>query len=228
MEVTVLRIGCARINLLSAAFAAAIILLPARAVFASTLDLSFTGVGSGTITAGNTVTPFTDEAFSVAFVEDTTSVTSAGGYAYDNPAGDGAFTEGSYAATITNANIAVNGNGNTGMGSYYTVFLFNSDFESSIGISEDSVLAGYGLVTPITTGSIPGSSAYPNPNIAAFQDPLGFTTSSGATVEFTSLDSLDFTASTPTTSTVPEPSMLFCILPALMDCVVVRRLRPVD
>jgi hypothetical protein len=218
-----LQMQFSRINLLSAAFAAAIILLPARAAFASTLDLSFTGQGSGTITDGSTVTTFTDEAFSVSFVEDTTAVSQAGGYDYDKPAGDGAFTEGSYTATINNANIAVNGNGNTGVGSYYTVFLFNSDFGSSIGISEDAVLAGYGLVTPITTGSIPSSSTYPNPNIGAFQDALGFTTSGGSTIEFTSLDSLDFTASVP--SSVPEPSMLLLILPALMAIVLVRRSR---
>ncbi len=220
-----LQMQFSRISLLNAAFAVAIILLPARIASASTLDLSFTGQGSGTITDGVTVTSFTDEAFSVTFVEDTTAVTQAGGYDYDNPAGDGTFTEGTYTATINNANIIVNGNGDTGMGSYYTVFLFNSDFGSSIGISEDPVLAGYGLVTPITTGSIPSSSTYPNPNIGAYQDALGFTTSSGATIEFTSLDSLDFTASVP--SAVPEPSMLWFILPALVAFVLLRRSRSV-
>jgi hypothetical protein len=216
-------VGSNKINLRNAAFAVAIILLPARTVFASTLDLSFTGQGSGTVTVGSTTTTFTDQDFSVTFVEDTTTVSQAGGYDYDNPAGDGTFTEGAYTATINNANVAVNGNGNTGFGSYYTVFLFNSDFGSSIGISEDSVLSGYGLKTAITTGSIPSSSTYPSPNIAAYQDTLGFTTSGGATVEFTSLDSLDFTASVPTTSPVPEPSMLFFTLSVLAGFVVVRR-----
>lgn len=222
-----LRTEFSRINLLRAAFAVAIIILPARTVLASALDLSFTGQGSGTITLGDTTTTFTDQDFSLTYVEDTTSVVQGGGYDYDNPAGNGTFTEGSYTATITNANIAINGNGNTGVGAYYTVFLFNSDFGSSIGISDDSVLAGYGLVSPITTGSILSSSTYPSPNIAAYQDALGFTTSGGATVEFTSLDSLDFTASVPTTGAVPEPSMLFFILTALMTLVVVRRLRSV-
>jgi hypothetical protein len=222
-----LRTTFAGINPLTVAFVAAIILFPARTVFADTLDLSFTGEGSGTITSGGVTTNFTDQDFSVTFVEDTTTVSNAGGYATYFPAGDGAFTEGSYNATINNANIEVNGNGNTGVGSYYTVFLFNGDLGSSIGISEDSVLSGYGLTTPVTTGSIPSSSTSPSPNIAAFQDPLGFTTSSGATIEFTSLDSLDFTASLPTTGAVPEPSMLFFVLPGVLALIAVRRFRSV-
>ncbi len=214
-----LRVGNAKINLLNAAFAVATILLPARAVFADTLDYTFSGVGSGTINS----TTFTDEAFSVTFTEDTSAITGSGGYFFYNPAGDGTFTEGTYSATINNALIEVNGNNNTGSGAYETVFLFNSDFGSSIGISEDPALLGYALATPITTGTVPSSSTYPSPNIGAFQDALGFTTTSGDTVEFTSLDALDFTVTSP--SSVPEPSMLFFLFPVLVGFVLVRRLR---
>jgi hypothetical protein len=195
----------------------------AIAASASTLDISFTGEGSGTI-SGNTNATFTDQDFSVTFVEDTTDVVGGGGFFLYNPAGNGTFTEGSYDATFNNAIIETNGNG-PGPGAYETALLFNSDFGSALDISESPALLGYALVTAVTTGSIPSSSAFPSANISAYQDALGFTTTGGDTVEFTSLDSLDFTASVPSTGAVPEPSMLFFVLPALLAFVLVRRMR---
>jgi hypothetical protein len=94
----------------------------------------------------------------------------------------------------------VNGNASTGMGNYEDVFLFNSDFGSSIGISQDPTLLGYALATAVTTGAVTGGQ------IGAFQDAAGFSTTSGDIIEFTSLSSLDFTAATP--GTAPEPSTL--------------------
>jgi hypothetical protein len=214
-----------KVNILSAAFAVAMILSPASAALGSTLNYTFSGVASGTITtASNTVTTFTATAFSATFVEDTANITGGGGFLLYNPAGDGTFSEGSYTATFNNAIIEVNGNGDTGSGSFETVFLFNSDFGSSIGISDDPTLLGYDLTTPITTGSIPSSSTFPNPFIGAFQDALGFTTTGGDTVQFTGLDSLDFTVTSPSTSPVPEPSNLgFLAGGGLMLAAIARR-----
>jgi hypothetical protein len=209
-------------RLLSAAFAVAIIFSPAGAAFGTTLDYTFSGVGTGTISNNSGTTNFTDTAFSVTFVEDTANITTGGaGFFLYNPAGNGTFTEGSYTATFNHATIEVNGNGNTGSGAFETVFLFNSTFGSSIGISEDPTLLGYDLTTPITTGSIPSSSI--TPNIGAFQDATGFTTAAGDVVQFTALDSLDFTVTSPISAT-PEPSSLgFLACGGLMIAAFARR-----
>lgn len=211
-----LRIGWTKTNLLNCALAVAIVLFPASTVFADTLTYTFSGQGSGTI---NGTTDFTDVNFNVTFVENTANIVGGGGFLLYNPAGNGTFTEGSYSATFNNAIIEVNGNGNTGMGAFETVFLFNSTFGSAIGISEDPALLGYALATPITTGSVPSSSS--NPSIGAFQDATGFTTTGGDIVEFTSLDSLDFTV----TSATPEPSTLLFMLPVVLGFAAVRKLR---
>lgn len=204
-------------TLLAALFALAIILLPAQNVFASTLDYTFTGVGSGTI-SGNTNTTFTDADFSVSFTENTTAITSpdTGYYGYSGI--NGTFTEGSYTTTFTDDTIEVNGNPSTGVGNYESVFLFNSDFGSSMGIAPSAALLGYTLATPVTTGVQSGG------NIEVFQDAAGFSTTTGDTVEFTGLTSLDFTATQPT-SAVPEPGSLALLLTAGLGGIALLRRR---
>ncbi len=185
-------------KLIRMALAVAMILLPASAARADTLDYTFSGTGSGTI-AGNTNATFTDAAFTVSFAEDTSTITGSGGYSlYEGVSGT--FTEGSYTTTLTDVTIEVNGNGDTGSGAYETLYLFSSDFGSAIGFNSDPSLLGYALTAPFTTGSVTG------PEIAAYQDAAGFSTTTGDTVEFTGLDSLDFTASVPGASPIPEPS----------------------
>jgi len=138
--------------------------------------------------------------FAISYTENTTSITNpAGGY-YEYSGISGNFSEGAFTATLTANTLEVNGNASTGIGNFEDVFLFNSDFGSSIGISQDATLLGYTLATPITTGSITGAQ------IGAFQDAAGFSTTGGAVIEFTSLSSLDFTAAAP--GAVPEPSSL--------------------
>jgi hypothetical protein len=202
-------------NPIAAAVAVVVVLLPARTVFATTLNYTFSGVGSGTI-AGNTNATFTNAPFTVTFAENTASIGGSGGYYLYNPAGDGTFTEGSYTSDITNGIIEVNGNANTGAGSYETVFLFNSDFGSSIGISDDPTLLNYALATPIATGSV-------SSNIGAYQDATGFTTNTGDVVQFTGLSTLDFTVAAPASSSTPEPSTIGMLGAGLFAAGLLRR-----
>jgi len=191
-----LRVTPTKRNLMSCAFAVATVMFSSHTASASTLVYTFTGVGSGTISG----TPFTSAPFTVSYTLNTTSITSpASGY-YEYSAISGSFTEGANNLTLTATTIEVNGNASTGVGNFEDVFLFNSDFGSSIGISQDATLLGYALATPITTGVVTGAQ------IGAFQDAAGFSTTSAAIVEFTSLSSLDFTAAAP--GTAPEPSSL--------------------
>jgi hypothetical protein len=190
-----LRVTSTKRNLMNCAFAVATVMLSAHTASASTLVYTFTGVGSGTISG----TPFTSASFTVSFTENTTSIFNLAP-GYNEYSGiSGSFTEGANNLTLTGATIEVNGNASTGVGNFEDVFLFNGDFGSSIGISQDAILLGYGLAIPITTGAVTGSQ------IGAFQDAAGFSTSGGV-VEFTSLSSLNFTAALP--SAAPEPSSL--------------------
>ena len=201
-----LRMTPARRNLVTYAFAVAAVLFSAHTAAASTLIYTFTGVGSGTVTnALGTSTPFTSASFTVTFNQDTASITSpASGY-YEYSGISGNFTEGANNLIFTATTIEVNGNASTGVGNFEDVFLFNSDFGSSIGISQDATLLGYALATPITTGAITGGQ------IGAFQDAAGFSTTTGDTVQFTGLSSLDFTASAPASAPEPSGAALFAL-----------------
>jgi hypothetical protein len=197
-------------------FTVALILLPAAS--AGTLTYTFAGVGSGTI-AGATNAAFSDAAFNVTFSLDTGTIVvpDVGFTRYNNVSG--IFTEDSYTTTFTNTTIVANGNGDTGMGSFETIFLFNSDFGSDIGISSDPTLSGYSLAKTVTTGVVTG------PDVSGFSDAAGFSTTTGDIVNFTGLTSLDFTAASPNGSAAPEPSTLALITLGLGGVVLLRRRR---
>ncbi len=193
-----MRIASASRHLLGAVSALALIFLPTSQLFASTMDYTFTGVGTGTVT-GNTNTTFTD--FTVTFSLDTSDIVVPDtGYTRYNDV-SGTFTEGSYTTTFVDATIVANGNPDTGMGAFETVFLFNSDFGSSIGINSDPALLNYSLANAIDTGVVSGGG------VGSADDAAGFSTTTGDQVDFTSLTSLEFVAAAPGAE-VPEPSSL--------------------
>jgi hypothetical protein len=210
---------------LSAAFAVAIILVPNRTVFAATLDYTFTGVASGTIT-GTTNATFSDVAFSATFVEDTSAIIDLGsGYFEYNPV-SGTFNEGAYTTTITGAVIEINGNPDTGSGAYETANLFNSTYDNGVTLNSNPALLDYNLDGTVSTGTVLASSGDLAPTLNSMGD--GFSTTTGDVVEFTGLDALAFTVTEPSTgptSSVPEPSTLFSIFPVLVGFAVFRRLR---
>jgi PEP-CTERM motif len=210
-----LRIGFMKTAILGA------VLLSAGSMSASTLVYTFSGTASGTITSGKTSTTFTSQAFSVSFTENTSAITGSAGFFLYNPASAGTFTEGSYSATLTNAIIETNGNGNTGSGAYETANLFNSSFSNGVTLDSDPVLLGYALSTTIDSGLITASA-----DLAPTLNSLGqgFTTSTGDVVEFTGLTALDFAVTTPpSTSAVPEPSTLMLLTAGLSGVGMLRR-----
>jgi hypothetical protein len=212
-----MQIRSAGLNLFRAAFVAAIILLPGRAVFADTLDYTFSGVGAGTIGSGKTSTSF-NGAFSISFVANTSEILPADPGYYLLPVTNGIFTEGGFTATITNAEIEVNGNPFVqGVpGSWETVFLFDPSF-GSIGISFAPDLLDYALSTPI---HVPGT----NGTIGAFQSVSSFPTTGGGSVAFSGLTSLDFDVTEPQSSSpVPEPSTLALLSAGLSGAGMLRR-----
>lgn len=211
-----------RIGFMKTAILVAVLLLSAGTMSASTLVYTFSGTASGTITSGKTSTTFTNQAFSVSFTENTSAITGSAGFFLYNPASAGAFTEGSYSATLTNAIIETNGNGNTGSGAYETANLFNTAFDNGVTLDSDPALLGYALNTTVDSGLVTNSLDLA-PTLNGVGD--GFTTSTGDVVEFTGLTALDFavTVPPPSTSAVPEPSTLALLTAGLSGIGMLRR-----
>ncbi len=124
------------------------------------LDYTFSGVASGTIVGASVLSSstFSNQNFSISFIEDPSTVTGADGY-YSLSSISGTFTEGSHSGTVTNAVIEVNGNANTGSGAYETINLFNSTFATDMQVVSDPALLGYALATTLAeTGSSTGQT----------------------------------------------------------------------
>jgi hypothetical protein len=201
--------------------ACATALLSVDTAMASTLNYTFSGVGTGTVSGLDTFN-FTDAPFSFLFIENPTALQSFGPgsyYTYYSGIG-GIFTEGNYSAIVTGAEIEVNGNANTGVGAYETVVLFNSDLSGSLVIGSDPALFDYLLATPIDTGTITGNQL----GVSAGD---GFSSLFGDTITFTGLDSLDFAVTAPqgppTSSATPEPSSWLLLTTGVSGMGLLRR-----
>jgi hypothetical protein len=190
-------------RLVSVVFTVAILLVPGRSAMANTmLDYTFSGVASGTIVGANVLSSstFSNQNFSISFIEDPSTVTGSGGY-YSLSSINGAFTEGSFSGTLTNGLIEVNGNPNTGAGAYETINLFNSTFATDMQIVSDPALLNYALATTLAeTGSSTGQA------IANYSG-AGYSLSNGDVLDISNLNSLNFSV-TDVPSAVPEPSTL--------------------
>lgn len=183
--------------MLKSALIAGGLFVPARALIADPLVYTFSGVASGSIVGPMALTSssFSNQNFSISFLEDTTGVTGSDGY-YLLSGISGTFSEGSESANITDAYLEVNGNPNTGSGVYESINLFNNTFATDMQIIYDPALLGYELLTTLApTGSMTGQTIANYPG-------SGYSLSNGDTLNFTSMSSLDFSV---TDASTPEP-----------------------
>lgn len=177
------------------------------------LQYTFSGVASGSVVGPTALSSstFSNQAFSISFIEDPALVTGSAGYYLLSPV-SGTFTDGNTSDTLVGAAIEVNGNPNTGSGVYESINLFNNTFATDMQIIYDPALLDYELTTTLApTGSVTGQT------IANYSG-TGYALSNGDTLELTDLASLNFSVTDATTVT-PEPGtwMLMAIgLVALM------------
>ena len=181
------------------ALVAGFLLAPARVMRANPLLIyTFSGVASGSIVGPTALSSstFSNQNFSISFLEDPTTVTGSAGY-YLLGSISGTFTEGSTSDTLQGAYLEVNGNPNTGSGVYESINLFNSTFATDMQIIYDPALLGYQLMTTLApTGSVTGQT------IANYSG-AGYSLSNGDTLDITSLSTLNFSVTSPTPT--PEP-----------------------
>ena len=195
-------------------------LLSACVAHASDLTYTFTGEASGTIfnVTQNTTTLFTDQSFTIQFLEDPTNLTTNGPNPPDNlfthygldggSTISGSFSEGSYSNTITGAILEVNGNPWDGVvgHNFEDVFLFNNDLSGDLGIFSDPAFLNYALAGPVSASGTDTGASFG----ASGGD--GFSTTNGDIVSIDSVESLNFTVTGPTsTSVTPEPSTLLLL-----------------
>ncbi|MGA8937832.1 MAG: PEP-CTERM sorting domain-containing protein [Acidobacteriaceae bacterium] len=183
----------------------------------SPLDYTFLGVASGSI-AGPTAlssSTFSNQDFSISFIEDPANVTGSAGY-YLQSSISGTFAEGSTSETIADAYLEVNGNPNTGSGVYESVNLFDSTFATDMQIIYDPALLDYELMTTLApTGSVTGQT------IGNYSG-VGYSLSNGGTLDITNLSSLNFSVTDVPTPT-PEPGTLVLLALGLGAVVAMRR-----
>lgn len=168
----------------------------------------YTLSGNGTaLIDGNAAGPAD---FTITLTEDPASIDNIapGLYRYDNVSATITSPIGS--AILEGVYLEVNGNPG-----YQNVDLYNSSFNNGIGLANSPSLLNYDLSSVVSTGVITD----PSDLTPTFNGGL-FTLSTGDTVQFTSLNSLSFSA-----AATPEPSSLLLLGTGLSACVVRLRSR---
>jgi len=206
-----------RLQVACMALAAGCLLAPAHVLRADPLlTYTFSGVASGSIVGPTALSSstFSNQNFSISFIEAPTTVTGSAGY-YLLSSISGTFTEGSVSDTLQGAYVEVNGNPNTGSGVYESINLFNSTFATDMQIIYDPALLGYELMTPLApTGSVTGQT------IANYSG-TGYSLSNGDTLDITSLNSLNFSVTSP--APTPEPGTWMLLATGVGALMLMRR-----
>jgi hypothetical protein len=179
-------------KLLTSALAViAFIVVPVRAAHADEFSYVFTGTATGVFDG----TVYSGTAFTLTFVENTSALSSSGGYSsYNNV--DATLSALGSAYTLTGVTLEVNGNSG-----YQNVDFYDSTFTNGLGLSGVTPV-GYNLTTDLT---VPVTSSNLTPTF------LGgtFSDTGGDTLQFTADSNLGFTATD--LSPTPEPSSLLLL-----------------
>lgn len=182
----------------------------------SLLNYTFSGVASGTIVGPTALSSstFSNQSFSISFVEGAADVTGSAGY-YLLSSVRGTFTEGTTTDVISDAYVEVNGNPNTGSGVYESMNLFNSTFATDMQIIFDPALLDYELMTTLApTGSVTGQTIANYPGV-------GYSLSNGGTLDITRLSALNVSV----TNVTPEPATWMLLAMGLGGVEMLRRRR---
>jgi hypothetical protein len=172
---------------LTSAFAViALALMPARFAHADDFSYVFTGTASGNFDGS----AYSDTAFTVTFLENTSALTGSGGYSEYSDV-DATLSALGNTFTLTNVTLEVNGNA-----TFQNVDFYDSTFTNGLGLGNVTPV-GYDLTTDLT---VPDTTSNLTPTFGGGT----FATTGGDTLQFTENSDLAFTATD--LSPTPEPS----------------------
>jgi hypothetical protein len=192
-------------TVLAAAFAvAAVVFAPARSAYADNFQYVFSGMADGTVDG----TLYTNALFTLTFNENTSAINDHGNgiYSYD---GVNAFLSAGQTFMLTNVTLVVNGNAG----------------QQSVGFYDASGQNGLGLSMATPVGYNLGANLnVPVSNSGITSDFMGgtFTDTHNATLQFTNVESLGFTA-LDQPAPAPEPSSLLLLASGLPGLGLLRR-----